>query len=403
MEARAGTVGERTGVVIVGAGPAGLTLANLLRAGGVDCVLLETESREFIEQRPRAGFLEEWVVRGLERRGLAGPGLLGAQAHGDCEFRLEGEQHVFRYGELSGHRHFVYPQQLLVTDLVRAYADGAGGDVRFGVRDVALHGIGTDAPAVSFTDPRTGQHRSVTCDFVAGCDGARGVSRKAMTEHGAGVFRHDFGVGWLALLAEAPPSAQRVVFGLHSRGFAAHMARSPEVTRYYLECPPGDSPENWPHERVWSELRLRLGAHDATPLNEGALIERRVLDMHNYVVEPMSYGRLHLAGDAAHLVAPVAAKGMNLALNDALLLADAFLAHYADGDDGALNGYSETCLRRVWQYQEFNQWVSEILHGPSSGDPFRAGVAAARLRRMTRSERAGTALAGLYIGSDADH
>jgi p-hydroxybenzoate 3-monooxygenase len=286
---------------------------------------------------------------------------------------------------------------------VRAYADRAGGDVRFGARAVALHDIRTGRPSVSYTDPGTGERHTVACDFIAGCDGARGATHDAIPEGGVEVFRHDLGVGWLALLAEAPPSAERVVFGLHRRGFAAHMARGPRVTRYYLECPPGDSPDNWPHERVWSELRTRLAAHDAMPLNEGDLIERRVLDMHNYVVEPMTYGRLHLAGDAAHLVAPIAAKGMNLALNDALLLADALRAYYLEGDESGLAGYSDACLRRVWQYQDFNRWVSDIVHGPSSGDPFRAGVAAARLRRMTRSETAGRALAALYIGSDADH
>ncbi|OEV29900.1 4-hydroxybenzoate 3-monooxygenase [Streptomyces nanshensis] len=392
-----------TSVVVIGAGPAGLTLANLLHAEGIGCVLLEAESRDFIEALPRAGFLEEWAVRALERRGLAGPGLLAAEAQGDCEFRLDGTRHVFRYGALSGQRHIVYPQQRLVTDLVRSYADEAGGDVRFSARDVAVHGIRTERPSVSWTDPATGEQRSIACDFVAGCDGARGSARSAIPEGGVEVFRHDLGVGWLALLAEAPPSAERVVFGLHTQGFAAHMARGPQVTRYYLECPPGDSTANWPHERVWSELRTRLGARDAAPLNEGELTERRVLDMHNYVVEPMSYGRLHLAGDAAHLVAPVAAKGMNLALNDALLLADALRAYYREGDESGIEGYSDACLRRVWQYQDFNNWVSELVHGPSSGDPFRAGVTAARLRRMTRSEKAGRAVAGLYIGSDADH
>jgi p-hydroxybenzoate 3-monooxygenase len=390
-------------VVVIGAGPAGLTLANLLRAEGIDCLLLEAETRAHIEQTPRAGFLEEWAVRALERRGLAGPRLGAAEAQVDCEFRLDGTRHVFRYGTLSGFRHIVHPQQFLVTDLVRAYADDAGGDVRFAAKDVAVQGIRTERPAVSYTDPETGRRHTVTCEFVAGCDGARGSSRAAIPEGGVEIFRHDMGVGWLALLAQAPPSAERVVFGLHPQGFAAHMARSPEVTRYYLECPPGDSPDNWPHERVWSELRTRLSARDAAPLHEGELLERRVLDMHDYVVEPMAYGRLYLAGDAAHLVSPVAAKGMNLALNDALLLADAFRAYYREGDDSGLEGYSDACLRRVWQYQDFNTWLGEILHGPSSGDPFRAGVAAARLRRMTRSEGAGRAAASVYVGSDADH
>lgn len=394
---------QRTRVVVVGAGPAGLTIANILRAASVGCVLLEIESREFIEQRPRAGFIEEWAVRALERRGLAARLLEHAQAHSECEFRFAGERHRFRYGELSGHRHFAYPQQLLVTDLVRAYADDAGGDVRFGVRDVELHAIDTDRPSVSYTDPETGERRRIDCDVIAGCDGARGVTRDCLPPEHAGVARHDYGVGWLALLAEAPPSSDCVVFGIHPRGLAAHMARSPQVTRYYLECPPGDDPENWPHERVWSELGARLAADGAGPLAEGRLIEKRVLDMHGYVVEPMAYGRLYLAGDSAHLVAPIAAKGMNLALHDALLLGDALVAHCGKGDDSGLSGYSSASLRRVWQYQEFSQWLSEMLHGASSGDPFRAGSGAARLRRILGSRAAAAAFAELYIGKDTDH
>ncbi|MFE0136866.1 4-hydroxybenzoate 3-monooxygenase [Streptomyces sp. NPDC059037] len=390
-------------VVVVGAGPAGLTVANILRAASVDCVVLETESREFIEQRPRAGFLEEWAVRALEERGLADRLLEHATAHGECEFRSAGERHRFRYAELSGHRHFVYPQPLLVTDLVRSYADVAGGDIRFGVRDVELHGLDTDRPSASYTDPATGERVRIECDAVAGCDGARGVTRACLPDEQVTVARHDYGIGWLALLAEAPPSSDCVVFGLHPRGFAAHMARSPEITRYYLECPPGDDPVNWPDERVWTELHARLAADGARPLTEGRIVEKRVLDMHNYVVEPMSYGRLHLAGDAAHLAAPIAAKGMNLALHDALLLGDGLVAYDKEGDDSGLRGYSAACLPRVWQYQEFSQWFADVLHGTSSGDPFKAGTAGARLRRVLGSRAAAAAFAELYIGREADN
>ncbi|MFD5733444.1 4-hydroxybenzoate 3-monooxygenase [Streptomyces sioyaensis] len=391
----------RTGVVIVGAGPAGLTVANLLRAAGVDCVVLEAESREFIEQRPRAGFMEEWAVRALERHGLADRLLERAATQGEFEFRFEGERHTVRTAELSGRRHFVYPQPLLVTDLLASYADAAGGEVRFGVREVRLHDIDSARPAVSYTDPATGDRHRLACDFIAGCDGARGVTRAAIPADRAVLTRHDHGVAWLALLAEAPPSADGVVFGLHERGFGAHMARSPEVTRYYLQVAPGEDAGNWSHTRVWSELRTRLAAAGAPPLTEGPLIEKVVLDMHNYVVEPMVHGRLHLAGDAAHLVAPIAAKGMNLAINDALLLGEALIAHYR-GDDSGLAGYSQACLRRVWQYLEFSQWLSEVLHGASSGDRFQAGTARARLRRLLGSESAAKAFAGLYLGEEAD-
>ncbi|MET7763035.1 4-hydroxybenzoate 3-monooxygenase [Streptomyces sp. NPDC005393] len=393
-----------TRVAVVGAGPAGLTVANLLRRQGIDCVLLEAESRAFIEGRPRAGFLEEWAVRALQRHGLADRLVRQAERQGAFEFRVDGARHTFRYAELTGHHHFVYPQQELVTDLVGLFVDG-GGDARFGVGDVRLHDLTSPRPSVSYTDPHTGERHRVECDYVAGCDGARGVSNTYLPRDTTRVSRHDYGIGWLALLAEAPPSSDGVVFGIHPRGFAAHMARSPQVTRFYLQCPAGDDPAAWPEERVWQELQTRLAVPDGK-ITEGRLIEKRVLEMHNYVIEPMSYGRLYLAGESAHLVAPIAAKGMSLALHDALLLAAALTSWYRD-DDAPLAGYDGACLRRVWQIQEFSQWLSEVLHGPSaelgpSPDPFRARAARARLRRLLGSPTAAQAFAELYIGKHTD-
>ena len=393
---------QRFPVVVVGAGPAGLAIGNILRAASVDCLVIETETREFIEQRPRAGVLEESVVRGLEQRGLADTLLERAQLHTECEFRFAGERFRFSYVELTGHHHYFYPQPLLVTDLVREYADVRGGEIRFGVRDVRVQDLDTDTPSVSYVDAETGQREEVRCDFVAGCDGARGVTRAALPDT-ARISRHDYGTGWLALLAEAPPSDDCVVFGIHPNGFAGHMTRSPEVTRYYLECPPGDDPENWSHERVWSELQQRLAAAGTGPLTEGRLIEKRVLDMHSYVVEPMVFGRLFLAGDAAHLTAPIAAKGMNLALHDAFLLGDALVAYLTKGEERGLDGYSEACLRRVWDYQEFSQWLSEVYHGTSSGDAYRAGTTFARLRRLFTSPAAAAAFAEQYLGTSATY
>ncbi|MCE7002668.1 4-hydroxybenzoate 3-monooxygenase [Kibdelosporangium philippinense] len=378
----------RTQVVIVGAGPAGLTLANLLHQAGVGCLLLERETRAFIEQRPRAGFIEEWAVRELERHGLAGRLLERAPQHGQFEFRFEGERHSFNYVELTGQRHFVYPQQELVKDLVAAYR----GEVRFGVHDVTLHDLATE-PFVTFTDDE-GDHR-IDCNFVAGCDGARGVTQAYVP---AQIARHDYGIGWLALLAEAPPSADGVIFGIHPRGFAAHMARTPTVTRYYLQCSPTDTDADWSDERVWTELHARLTVTDGKII-EGPLIEKRVLDMHNYVLDRMSHERLFLAGESAHLVAPIGAKGMNLAVHDSLLLAEGFIAHYA-GDDSTLDNYTAACLGRVWQYQEFSQWLSDIFHG--SPDPFMNELSRARLRRLLGSRKAAESFAEIYIGQRAD-
>lgn len=394
---------QRFPVVIVGAGPAGLTIGNILRAASVDCLVLETETRPSIEQRPRAGVLEEWAVRGLQRRGLADTLLERAQRHTECEFRFAGERYRFEYAQLTGVHHWVYPQQLLVTDLVREYADVRGGAIRFGVRDVELHDLDSDHPTVSYTCPETGQREFVHGDFVAGCDGARGVTRTALPADRAHISRSDYGIGWLALLAEAPPSSDCVLFGMHPNGFAGHMPRSAEVTRYYLECPPGDDPENWSHDRVWTELQQRLGANGVPELTEGRLIEKRVLDMHNYVVEPMVFGRLFLAGDAAHLTAPIAAKGMNLALHDAFLLGDGLIAYLTKGDSTGLDGYSAACLGRVWDYQEFSHWLSEVYHGTSSGDPYRAGTTLARLRRIFGSPTAAIAFAEQYLGQNADY
>jgi p-hydroxybenzoate 3-monooxygenase len=392
-------VATRTAVAVVGAGPAGLTLANLLRRAGIGCLLLEEQSRAFIEQRPRAGFIEEWAVRGLEARGLGEQLVAKAPRHEEFEFRFAGQRHVFRYGDVTGQRHFVYPQQLLVTDLVAQYT-GAGGEAVFEVGDVRLHDLTSDSPAVTFRTA-DGEHR-IDCDFVAGCDGAHGVSQRYLPADSTVKAHHDYGIGWLALLAEAPPSADGVLFGIHPRGFGAHMARTPTVTRFYLQTTAGETEADWPDERIWQELQARLAVPDG-PITEGRLVEKRILDMHNYVVEPMSHGRLHLAGESAHLVAPIAAKGMNLALHDAFLLAEAYQAHYA-GDPAKLAGYSDACLPLVWQYQEFSLWLSDIFHHTAAAaeNPFQARIAEARMRRLLGSPAAAAAFAELYIGKNAD-
>jgi p-hydroxybenzoate 3-monooxygenase len=391
----------RTQVAVIGAGPAGLTVANLLRHNGIDCVLVESQSRAVVEGLPRAGFLEEWAVHALDRHGLADRLLQKAGTQSSFEFRFEGARHVFQYAELTGNRHFVYPQQNLVTDLLAMHVDHGTADVRFEATDVQLHDLHASRPAVTYTEAKTGLSQRIECDFVAGCDGAQGVSRRYFPAECT--LRHDYDIAWLALLVQAPPSSDGVMFGIHPRGFAAHMTRSTEANQFYLQCLPGDSETNWPDERVWAELHARL-AVPGGEIIEGPVIEKRVLDMHNYVIEPMSMGRLHLAGDSAHLVAPIGAKGMNLALHDALLLAEAITAHYR-GDTDKLAGYSAAALARAWQYQEFSQWLSDIFHSSvmaERGDTFRARLAQARLRRLQGSKAAATAFAEIYLGVQAD-
>ncbi|MCP2259492.1 p-hydroxybenzoate 3-monooxygenase [Streptoalloteichus tenebrarius] len=388
-------------MAVIGAGPAGLIVANLLRKAGVDCVVLERHTRAHVEQRARAGLIEPRVVEMLRRFGLADRLLRMADAHTTCEFRIDGRRHEINYSAAhGGRRHYVYPQQELVTDLVAAFLD-AGGDLRFQAADVRPHGLDTDRPWVTYVDGATGETTRLDCDFVAGCDGFHGVSRAsvpagALTEHS-----HEHGIGWLSVLAEAPPSTKAIIYALHPDGFAGHMLRSSTVSRFYLQCPVGDSVDNWPDERVWAELHKRLALRDEDwTLTEGPIIEKRVLDMRSFVVEPMSYGRLYLAGDAAHIITPVGGKGMNLAAHDAERLAEALVAHY-EGSDALLHDYSATCLRRVWRSQEFCQWMTEVIHASrDAGSSFRQRLAVARLEHLLTSPAAAAVFAENYLGQD---
>jgi p-hydroxybenzoate 3-monooxygenase len=387
----------RTEVAVIGAGPAGLTLANRLRQEGVECLVLEQESRETVAGTPRAGFLEEWAVRALEACGLA-PKALSSEAprHDSVEFRFDGARQVLDYARLTGHHHVVYPQQSLVSALLERF-EGDGGEVRFGLRELRLHDT-AGRPSVTWTDPETGRRQEADCAFVAGCDGARGVGRAALVEAGASVVRNDYGVDWLAMLAETPPTADSVIMGIHPRGYAAHMPRGPEVTRFYLQVPRGTRAEDWPDERAWVELQARLAVPEpGHRVATGRLLEKRVLELHDYLVRPMALGRLQLAGDAAHLIAPIGAKGMNLAIFDALRLARGYAALLRGDDEAPLAGYSEGSLRQAWDYLEFSQWLAEVYHGPSAGG-FRGGAALTRLRRIFSSEAAARSFSELYLG-----
>ncbi|MFD5826453.1 4-hydroxybenzoate 3-monooxygenase [Lentzea sp. NPDC060358] len=379
---------DHTTVLIAGAGPAGLVLANLLRAEGVDTLVVERATREQVQTRARAGYLAPNSARVLAEHGL-GAGLLHkGQTHGVCAFRGEDGEFELDYSRLGrGGAHTVYPQQDLVTDLVAEYL-GRGGDIRFGV---TVTGVDPRTATIRYRGERGGED-VVTGRFLAGCDGGHGATRKAVP---ARRYRQDHGVSWLAVLVEAPQSMAAVTYAVHDDGFAGHMARSPEVTRYYLQVPPGDDPRDWTDDRIWAALGTRLRIDDFGRLKQGPVLERRLVRLRSEVADPIQHDRLFLAGDAASLISPSAAKGANLAIMEAEVLARA-LVQALRGDERPLAAYSRTCLPRVWRAQEFSRWMIDLLHPPA--DDFHRALRRARLDGLRECRAHQNAFAENYVG-----
>ncbi|MEV4317152.1 4-hydroxybenzoate 3-monooxygenase [Actinocrispum sp. NPDC049592] len=377
-------------VFISGAGPAGLVLGNLLRAEGIDCVIAERRSREHVEQRARAGFLAANSVRILTRHGLAAGLEAAGRQHDTCAFRGEHGQFELKYSQLGrGEIHTVYPQQFLVRDLIGEFLD-RDGEIRFGT---SIAAIDAQQGEVTLDNGET-----LGARFVAGCDGRHGVSRQAVPGR---TYRRDHGISWLALLAEAPPSMASVMYAIHPNGFAGHMARTATVTRYYLQVPKNTDPATWPDDRVWDELNLRMRADRYGALNQGPIIERRIVDMTSFVREPIQHGRLFLAGDAASLISPSAAKGANLALMAAEVLAKALSQAIKTGDSTLLDGYGAECLPRIWRAQEFSHWMINLLHAPSGDSEeavFARSLQRARLASLQCSRAHQDFFAENYIG-----
>jgi p-hydroxybenzoate 3-monooxygenase len=389
---------RRTQVAIVGAGPAGLVLAHLLARSGVDCVVVEKQSREYVERRVRAGLLEHGTVQLLAREGLGERMLREGMVHRGTEFRVFGEPHRIPYSDLYGGRSMlVYPQQELVADLIRLWL-GRGGEIVFEAQDVRLHDLAAERPLVAFT--AAGAAEELRCDFIAGCDGSHGVSRDSAPPGAFTFYEQHLPFAWLGVIAAVGPSTDEIIYAVSERGFAGHMIRTPAVSRFYLQVEPDEPLAAWPDERIWEELRARL-ATEGWSLGEGPILEKSVSELRSFVTEPMRYGRLFLCGDAAHIVPPTGAKGMNLAIYDANVLAAALASSYASGSTALLDAYSATCLRRVWRVQEFSTWMSWMLHRAPDHLPdlaFRRRLQRAQLEYVCGSRAGGASFAENYVG-----
>jgi p-hydroxybenzoate 3-monooxygenase len=386
----------RTQVAIIGAGPAGLTLGHLLHRSGIDSVILERRDRAYVERRLRAGVLEQATVDLLRSIGVGERMDREGLVHHGIHLQFEGERHRIPLTELTGGRTItVYGQHEIVKDLIAARL-AAGREICFEADDVSLHDVGSERPRVRYRCD--GSTREIECDIIAGCDGSHGISRAAIPRDAYRVFDRTYPFAWLGILAAVPPSLDELIYAHHDRGFALHSMRTPAITRLYVQCAPDDVLDAWPDDRVWTELRARLETADGWTLEAGPVLEKSITTMRSAVMEPMHWGRLFLAGDAAHVVPPTGAKGMNLAVSDVRVLGEAIAEWYRTGNRTLLDAYSRTCLRRVWGAEYFSWWMTSMLHRVPDGDAFQQKLQIAQLRQIAGSRAAATSLAENYVG-----
>ncbi|MDX3311760.1 4-hydroxybenzoate 3-monooxygenase [Streptomyces sp. NPDC054884] len=386
----------RTTVGIIGGGPAGLLLARLLHRAGIACAVLESRTRAYAEGRQRAGMLEQGTVDALREAGAADRLDVEGLVHHGIELRFDGERHRLDFPALTGGRTVtIYAQTEIVKDLI-ALQLADGPPLLFEAEALAVEQPESATPVVRFR--HEGRERTLHCAWVAGCDGSHGVARNAFPAAAGRAYAHDYPYSWLGVTAEVPPSCDELVYARHARGFALHSMRSPHVSRLYLQVPRATSVRDWPDERIWDELAARFAVDADWTLRRGPITARSVTQMRSLVHEPMRHGRLVLAGDAAHIVPPTGAKGLNLAVSDVRLLARAFTELHAHGSTRLLDGYSELCLRRVWQATRFSYDMTRMLHAQPDGDAFDHRMQLARLRRITASRHAAAELAANYTG-----
>jgi len=384
----------KTQIAIVGAGPAGLLLSHLLHLEGIASVVIESRTRDEIEATIRAGVLEQGTVDLLAQSGVGERMQREGFRHEGIYLRFRGASHRIALTELTGRAITVYAQHEVIKDLVAARL-AAGGQILFGVKDAALYDLDSPAPKTRFY--WNGKVQEIESDFVAGCDGFHGVSRPSIPSRHRHEFTRTYPFGWFGILVEAPPSTEELIYAHHERGFALVSTRSPQIQRLYFQCDPGDQVKNWPDPRIWEELHTRLEGSDGWKLAEGRIFQKGIIAMRSFVVEPLRYGRLLLAGDAAHIVPPTGAKGLNLAVNDVRVLSQALAAHYR-GNEETLKTYSATALKRVWRAEHFSWWMTSMLHRFHDDTPFQHRIQLAELDYVVSSKAKALTLAENYVG-----
>jgi p-hydroxybenzoate 3-monooxygenase len=386
----------RTQVGIVGAGPAGLLLSHLLHLEGIESVVLENRSRAAVEATLRAGVLEQGTVDLLKATGVGERMQREGAVHHGIELRFGGRGHrIDLFGLTGGKAITLYAQHEVLKDLIAARL-AAGGTIVFEAQDASLHDPEASTPSIRFG--RAGVTEALACDFIAGCDGFHGVCRSAIPPSRRTEYTRIYPFGWFGILIQAPPSSPELIYTHHQRGFALVSTRSPDIQRLYFQCDPHDDVANWDDERIWAEFRARLATHDGWAPREGPILQKNIVAMRSFVCEPMRYGHVFLAGDAAHIVPPTGAKGLNLAVADVWVLSRALTAFYREGREDLLDRYSETALTRVWRAEHFSWWMTSMLHQFPGNDPFQERLQLAELGYVTTSRPKAVTLAENYVG-----
>lgn len=387
----------RTQVGIIGAGPAGLMLARLLHMQGIESIIIENRSRDYIENRIRAGLIEHWAADLLVDVGAGARMQREGLLHWGINIGINGDLHRIDFKALVNKRVTIYGQQEVVKDLV-AQRMSDGGPLLFEVGNVSVHDVRSERPKIRFT--HEGKPQEIECDFIAGCDGFHGICRPSIPDGVLSVFEREYPFGWLGILSESPPPDDELIYSYTDGGFALYTMRSPTLARLYLQCEHDEDIEKWPDNRIWDELHKRLGG--ARKLAEGKMLQKGITPMRSFVVEPMQYGRLFLAGDSAHIVPPTGAKGMNLAFADVMQLSRALEVFYKKKRNEGLENYSTACLRRVWYAQRFSWWMTQIMHRFPNETAFDRRRQLSDLDYITSSKAASTSLAEQYVGLPLD-